>query len=654
MKRILVILFAVLLLSSCGKPAQKPSDYISPEKLPQATHSLSDVAISVSAFKNILFVQYPDRVERMDITSNSCETVLEAEGIVAVSCDGARLAVLKSQLLEIYDHDGSLIKSIPITGIDSPLFEKASKLFISGEAVVMSFSLDKSDSVYYVDTASGDIAMCDGILPSHDVRLINATLSDDGNILAMFGAHRSFAGGSYSAVEFDVSQMKAVSITETDSPGVIGLDGNVYTLQNQLSPEAFLSIIAEYPNGEKENVMYMSRESLNDHGIDIVGGKLIYADGENFMLYWESECKVMSTSISDRSLVILAPEGTNLESLALEFQMKTGASVRIRTYNDSYSQVIRTKIMAQDDDFDLFVTNDVALLDVILQKDAFYPLDSFEGVVYNFDNILADGVREFMTDDAGLFGVPMKVYYWGAQSLVSDSIAELSANPTVAELLELGNSLAGSGKKLFVDRFVPARMVMNYIDDMLYKEGEVNTQELEELFAELKRLNDMGTLCDGDAHSLLTYGSTGFSALDIMSYNGESSFRIAPTRDGRVYLEPAQAVLMNKHSQNKDLAAEFIKLITSGEVLYSHNNLGVLLGNDIKKNPSYSSFTESQKELLEFSVSLYANARPSKADGIDGLVQFIAQSISELFDENMTAHEVAEEITRKVEYVYFE
>lgn len=343
-----------------------------------------------------------------------------------------------------------------------------------------------------------------------------------------------------------------------------------------------------------------------------------------------------------------------MKDIAIRYTVKTGRQVVMLSYSgEEYNDRLRTKLLAGESDFDLFVS-DSSLLPSILENNAYEPLDSYKHLTDNFDNVLAEGVRNMMTADEGLFGVPMSINFWGC--LEHEDDYGIPQDWTIKELFDLCERIP-KGKKVFRDRFMLTRTVINHIEDTIYKDESIDKKELSDFLRQLKEYNSRGILCDGDSEPILTYGIAFFTAdnLEINDVDNKVP-NIAPTKNGTKYLEIRETMLLNRNSENKEAAAEFLTIMTSEDIIYNNADFGILIGKDAEKNSCYAGLSDVKKEALEYSMTMYQNAKPAKlATVANDFSQFIADEIvTPLFDGQLTPEEAADKVIDEVEYTYFE
>ena len=691
MKKYFSVILSILIalsLVSCGNTFTfECSEYIISKPLPLSGVKLDYVPQSLASYKNIAFALADGKVERIDIVSGARETVLDSSSAIAIGCDGGRLVAVSSSAVSVYDYDGERFAQIPLEATIGGIADIA----IGGNCVVFADTA-KPSKIYYADLKAETVTLLPDTwrIGARDAQVARVDISSDGAVCLSYSYNHGLAGSSLRVIGYDIESDAILSKLDPGASaqyGAFSSAGEFYYIENYNSGTRTVSAWRQFiskisVDGTSSNVMMIDNDGLKELGIepkdfyrynssDPFGSyeviiptdrySLEYADGESFVVWNQTAGTVaaFSTDSELEALVLLVPDDYtkyDLNELIVKYTVKTGRQVVTVSYpQEEYDDRLRTKLLAGDSDFDLFISN-AELLRSILENTAYQPLDGYEELTENFDNVLADGVRGLMTADGGLFGVPMRINFWGCLKLTGEY--NVPQSWTTAELFELCDNIP-DGKRVYGDRFMLTRTIFNYIEDMIQKDGGIDKQELSGFFGKLKEYNDSGVLCDGDNDPILTYGAVFFSMPELQFNDVENQvMTIAPTRSGTKYLELGRTMLMNRASESKDFAAELLTLMTSPEVVYNNDDFAhilSLMGRDIKRNSCYNGLTDSKKEILEYSMSMYQNSRPSKLDSAEGLPQFIAYDVVEcLFNGDITPDEAAQKVIDEVAYVYFE
>ncbi len=682
---ILLSILSILMLVACSKQEIifESSAYISAESLPLVGIKLDCQPQDLTAYKNIAFVLAEGKVARLDLVNNTSQTVLEDPSVIAIACDSSRFAAVSPSQVCVYDYDGTLLASVPIEAETSQIVDIA----INKERVVFAHRAKSVDEIYCADLNEMTLTL----LPSgwnagvKNAQISRTSLSSSGALLVNYCHNFSMAGYDLRTVVYSIENSAVssyIDVSAVADNGCFDPDGEFYYIETYYTElKEWNQFITKLSNdGASSTVMLVDNDGLKKLGVEPqeifeyesnFSGKTVttrhvlddysleFADGESFVI-WNKTANTLAAFSADTDtepLVLLTSDVTDgtehwLKALVIEYTAQTSRQIEIKYCSEEdYENSVRTKLLAKDTDFDLFIA-DAALLRSVLENSAYEPLDGYESLSANFDSVLADGVRELMSTDDGIFGVPLTVSFWGCLEQLGES--DIPDSWTVQDMFLACESLTGSDKKLFRDRFMLTRTVWNCVEDMVQKDGTIDEEELSGFFATLKKYNDAGVLCDGDKENILTYGLLpyNYGTLKVNDFEGRTII-FAPTRSGTRYLEVEKTILINRSSENKDAAAEFLTLMTSEGVVYDNEYL--MIGADITKYTYYESLDDAKKEILQFQNTTYQNAKPSFLEIIDGLPQFIADEIvSQLFDNKITPQKAAERIKRYVAYVYFE
>ncbi|MBQ8624076.1 MAG: extracellular solute-binding protein [Oscillospiraceae bacterium] len=680
---VIIIVLALTLASCTDTKTYELSDYISSEPLKLTGIKLEGEVQSLSAYKNIAFMLCDGNITRLDLLNKNSQVILEDSTALAIACDGSQLVTVSPSQVCVYDYDGALLTSIPIETEISEIIDVA----IDKECVVLAHRAKSADEIYCADLNEMTLSL----LPSgwnvgvKNAQISKLSLSSSGTLLVSYRHNFSMAGYDVRVVQYSIENNAVSSYLDVSAVadnGCFDNNGELYYIDTYYTDHSIWNqfITKESSDGTSSNIMLVDNEGLKAIGIEpqeifthdhenidgtittqtvLDDYSLEYADGENFVV-WNKTANTLaafSANTEVAPLVLLTSDAVGeiefwLKSLIIEYTAQTGRQVVIKSYHEGdYESSVRTKLLAQDTDFDLFIA-DTALLRSVLENSAYESLDAYEGLSANFDNVLADGVRELMSTDEGLFGVPLTVSFWGCLELVEE--ADIPKDWSLQDMFSVCESLEGGDKKLLRDRFMLTRTVCNYVEDMVQKDGAVNEEELSEFFATLKKYNDTGVLCDGDKEYVLTYGLVPYNYGTLNANDFEGSIMVlAPTRSGTRYLEVEKTMLINRSSESKEVAAELLTLMTSEDVVYDNECL--MIGADVTKYTYYASLDDAKQEMIEFTSKTYQNAKPSFLGIIDGLPQFIADEVmNPLFDGEITPEEAAEKLKSHVAYVYFE
>ena len=691
MKRLLSVVLASLILiafSSCAKGEEKLSEHISQTPVELSALKLDYDHVSVCAYKNIVFALKGNSLVRYDLATGE-NTVIAVVGSDyqprVIGCSGYNVAVIDDKNITVYDYDGNSLSIYPhLISDETEIVDVA----VSDDYVIVAgrtASLDSIVAYNYADKDWEPKVLSNEWKPSDDARIARLGVSDDGVLYVNSDYGFDFYSALNNLCEIRISSgnVKYSGDTGNVSPeGCFGRDGVFYALDSSVDGDSSLvQFIREFDREDLtfSDIVLVDNESLYEKGVkpaeievyDLpeiglynqtkLGDdySLEYADGSSFTIYNDTTSTLVAFTKDEslKPLTILIPANENAETFriwAKEYMLNTGRQVVIDTYPpERYIDNMYTKLMAEDDDYDIFFA-DPALLKSILDSSMYVPLNDYEDIVYNFDNVYAEGIRELMSVDGNIFGIPMEVSILCPLDITDDSYS-VSDYPTVDELFELCESLKGSGKKAFRARNLLSKTIENILNDMIYGDGDIDEDRLAQYLEKFKSYNDAGVLCDGDTEAVISWGVIGFDYLNLKMNEFEGRHIVAsPTVDEHQYLSVNATALINKSSQNIDAAAGFMAILSGESVVYDNANFGRLFGRDVEKNSSYSELSEGQRQNAAYAASLFENSRIDVLDAVEGVPDYINEVIGRLFDGDITPQDAAKKLKNKVARAIFE
>lgn len=676
----------LITLVSCGKKTAPVSEHISQTAIPLSAITLNYAPTSLCAFKNIAFAIYDNKIIRYDVTDGSEEVIVaitDGSELLAVGCNSYYVAAVSDVYIYVYDYDGHTVALYP---------HSMSNITVSDVAVssdYVAFGCTSRDiygiCVYDIDEMKISVIPSDEWKADEDAIPRRIDLSEDGDMYINMDHNLGPYGGSNTVCEYRIKSGKVRYSAETDviSPnGCFDSEGNFYALDSYLNDDSeFLQFISEFDRDELvfSDIALVDNDALYEKGITPVDVEILdrpeiglydrtivyddyyleYADGDNFTIYNETANVIISFTrdTSLEPLIVLMPDSNyvhNFRSWAAEYMVQTGRQMIIQTYPaEKYIDNMYTKLMAEDSDFDVFFA-DESLLSSVIGSSMHVPLDSYEGIVYNFDNVYTEGVKEFMSTDDGIFGVPLQISFSGPLEIFDDSCT-LPEMPTIDDIFALCDSLEGSGKKAFTMRTLLFKTVRNIVEEMIYQDGAIDEEVLAGYLERLKGYNDAGVLCDGEGEGIIGWGMIPFDFINLKIGNLEGRRIIAsPTVGETKYMALSATAIINPASQNIDAAAELLELLSSEYVVYDNINYGLIIGKDPEKNPDYASLTDLQKGYVELVLSLYEHSKPERLGAIDDMTEFVNETVADLFDGKISSEKAADKIASKVTHAILE
>lgn len=676
MKRLIIIkLFACVtaivlclgLLTACGEKALVTSKYISNARLEEGFIELESNPQSMTACKNIAFVLSGNVVSRYDLVTKEPVEIIKDFDIKAIACDEYRLAAYCDGIIKLYDYDGALLDEVKIT----EEIENPNKIFLSGSEAIIATLDAPINRLYYVNLKTKKTVLLpntwtDG---SRD-GMVKSISINDGKLDINFIYNCKSMNYSCKYVRYDIESDSIEDSRDLHSNGYYCKNDDLvyYSYSHEFSGMPYFEIKAVTANEAERRVYVFDKAKLEFSDIyDIPTAEVIYTDGTDFILHEQNKRnRIIFASVSEiKPLVIYTPVGADMSlySMATVYANKMGKPVIFETIPaDEYSDRLRTKLLAGDDDFDLFWVDEPNLLRSILANTAYEPLNGYDSIMSDFNNMY-DGVKSLMTDDESVFGIPYSIaIMWGNTFNVDYDIPEFW---NYEDMYRVCDELIGTDKALFIEKECILSIINHFIQDSITMDGDVDEKELAELLDNIKKYYDLGVFSkDGDESktNILGYGINYFTPFvyleSIESYESGIKAISYPTRSGYSYLPVNVTLMMNRNSAAKNEAAELLAEIASEENIYNQKVFeNCILGKDVTKNSNYNEWSEGDIELIKFAGDIYANSKlltvGTRAQSAFLLFDDNAP-LADMFDGIITPEEAAKRICDYVNYTYFE
>ncbi len=660
MKRLIAVLFVVMVfLSACGETRQ--SEYISSDTLSDAIYDIDEAVTQIAVCNNLAFLLGSEKITRLDLISGE-RSVIEIEGI-ALGCDASRLFAITDNKLLVCSHDGTELDSVSIG------FEiKSGKICAEGDTVLISADNDTwyglQSRLYRVNLKKKTCAPMDNSWTDSDYFRVRSLSCREGvaDIVYAYSLDAVSGSSQFRAASFDLKDNKVISQFDLpdNTSACIGRDGNAYYSSSFIKNGTKNSVVMYTPDRLSSIVRYIPESICGDAYIT----SEIFVTECGYVLWSDLNSSIITLSLPDsnEAVTVLAPETLtyDLETISSLFEAEYGTAVTVSRYPDEiYSDKLKTKLLAGDDDFDIFIvdSSDRLLLDSILRNHAYSSVDE----LYDAFDPLYSGARGLMTDsDGSLFGVPIGFNGYNIMEKSADVI--LPERFTHSQLAEVCDSLP-EGYVLFSDPYPLIRLVTDHIQEGHINEGNVSEQGLAELYAELKRLNDSGRLFAADFSGKKNSGSAlkysygyfaGVLANPDLSFS-EGKLMTLPTVSGTSYISLDSCIMINLNSRKKDSAVNYLGFTLSEDIIYNNSlNPFMLMGRELVRNSNYSGFSPSQIEYLENISAYLSDIRPYTilTDELDSLLR--DEILPGLFSGNITSEEAAEKTVSFINYTVYE
>ncbi len=667
MKRILAVVICIsCFLCSCSKASIR-SEYVSDESFIDSAYSFDDEIIGLVFTKNLAFLRTQTSVIRLNMV-NGERSALDISA-KAIGADVSRLFAICDKKLNIYTHSGEIISSY-----DLDLEIESGNIYAEDDFLLIESEIQTwyglQSELFSFDLTSKEFKCIEDWKQGSDYGRIKYLQINDGtaHIVYAYSINAYLGLSEYKAIDLEIKTNKILSET---------------VFHNNISPyydyadDSFFNHEVTIQNGKKSTVMKYNLDGTSEVAVHIPKelyagcewgnsfiANVIYKSGDSFAL-WDSNNQVLLTvtpQANNKIIRIIAPEGLNFdfETHGMQFTEKTGISVKVVKYpQDKYGDILITKILADDSNFDLFVvTNDAdLLLESILDKEAYQPISGI-----SFD-ALYDGIKGMMTSEHDgietIFGVPISFDIFNAMEKCEDY--DIPSTMSYREMFDLCKTLP-DGYALMQDPYAAVRLVMDFVQESHRVKKGINSDELEELLTEILASYESGKLFATDLEGNqiakpILKNTYGYFYSMVTNATAPVNYKIVriPTCSDTTYIDLRACIMMNLNSQNYDIATQYLADIISEETVYNNDlNFANMFGRDVEKNSVYSDLSEDSRERLSYVPMLLKSAKPYTIKANE-LTEFIREYVvSPMLAGDISVEDAADLISRQVKYMIYE
>ena len=489
----------------------------------------------------------------------------------------------------------------------------------------------------------------------------------------------SAAGDSYKLYRFDLKKEETLFECEVpyfDSAFYDNKSGTYYYSSGRDINKYDFEIM----NGVK-----ISTTSKADYKSDEIDEFYLFFDkivcNDNNYILWSQRYNLIIVKeplVTDQSIVIYKPKFigdlNKLTPVINQFKSEYNCEVYIVEYeNDKYTDKLRTKLLANDTDFDIFILIDPTaemLLYSILTNGAYEPLNEYSGVVENF-SLMFDGYSDIMAYNGNMFAVPMDISPVGCYAVTENFQKYGYDIPgqfwTYDDLWALCDEMLNKGQdKLTV---FPYNVYHRFIAD--FAQNAVNTGNLDKtaltnLMSQVKKYESAGVLFgdveDGNEYLLnYTYDYNYFryfvfpDSYDSRQPYPENGITQTPSVGGTNYSVLHQCVMINKSSQNKAMAAKFLEVLTNETYLYTKDVFtDTLLASDLEKHEMYGEWGERELSYLNKAGEMLKGSKLYTIDHME-LGSYVFENVrDDFFNGTIPLNEATDLIYNYIYYLCFE
>ncbi len=690
-KTITIIIITALLLSlvSCGANTDSPSIkndvYSSSSPLPSAVFDIpSDVKdMAISEDGASLYLLYSDKITLFDLSDGTETEHCDAASADFIYADSGKIYTYSANEDMIYVYsNGALEKDIQCNFNT----ESIDRIFVyKNHFILVANDTGKSypeSNLYYANLENGSSKKLGRTYCGEDSfsHIVSADFKNENTIVIL----------SYAKSNGEVCKLYEYNVVEDKQLSHELLPFALAHAEYSPSENSFIGMrtveqIWEYDIETKETIELANRSDYE--GYENKYGTEKFLLGAGCAVIWDniSNSVVITELKSDKDPLVIYTDNFShlrLSSVKEKFESKYGIPVQIVQYGnvgqeydtEIYENKIKTKLLAKDSDFDIYLLNTPhkdGFLDSALKKGVYVPLEEFEGVSDNFDNMY-DGVREMMSYEGHIFGIPLSLYMPNLVK-IDDKYSHVLGN-IEDKLLSFDNiwKICDEISKSNAEENAMGRpqMILNFIEPFIQaslSSGKINSSELTEMLTEIKDYYDKGTLffeygLDADMGfkiPMVLNGAPNFFSYYITSEQKlvteypETGFALHYSYNDVMYQTIEEIMMANPYSDNKDAIGKFMELVTDEEVIYDLSiHRGVMLGKELSRYSRYDLWNEAEIYCLERLPAIYKHSKVYTVS-MDDIEKYIEKEILEdFYTGKISPEKAAKKICDYVEYTY--
>ncbi len=399
--------------------------------------------------------------------------------------------------------------------------------------------------------------------------------------------------------------------------------------------------------------------------------------GEEITVLYRNSPSTVETALPDYEIEFGWMNGA-MSRMNTQFEEENKIAVNAKGYaHDKFVENLRVKLLAGDDDYDVVMLEHAdELLASILNYNLYLPLETYDSISSGFNKYF-DGVRDVMSYDGHIFGIP---YYLTVEGFTSenDTIDKLNPDYTLDDFWSFCEE-SGSSRIMFCTTLTNHKPFYYIISSILedgMKKGDISPDTILECIETYMKYRKAGSLNlnppgDGPLRIIGGIGGTLSSNFDERDYKG---LRSLPTYDGKRYVNIESMAYINSKTKNADFAVQYLSMLVSDDYLawiteYQKSYLA-------KDKDSYFCFSPEPNKLeneyrrtklsgeenfymrgcnpflVENGGDLFVNAAPRIYTG--SLEDMINEVYDGLNEGKLTAEEAADKIYSEASYQLME
>ncbi len=595
-----------ILITSCGLQNSIPSN----EHENTNSYKMSDIpdGFYVLSQNDTAIYPYDDRIYAANSESGSIGYYNPASGMEYTKiaeypadniwADDENMIFLYDNVVTMMDMDGNIISEWKI---DLPE-EQISRSELCGSKdrifVILRTSVENADAQTFAVTIdrTGENVTTTELTGDYHLYSLMSVNHEKENSFILLATYRYANGNTLYPGVFRYDTDTAVLEYLYDFEGETNADyadGKVYSFTDSMT---VLQLAETSNQGENVNILrnigydtfYRQFNSAIGTENENMHYTSLYCTGYDYII-WNGRKHVMAvyslgTSSDGQTLNVIYPinEMTNdgiekayvgdAEYDMMWFEEQENCVVKAQMYPvTEYADRLRMKLLAGEEDMDIiYATNceEGDLLSAILRYQLYQPLENYASITENF-SVFADGVKEYMTYEGHLIGVP---YQFGTQGfIVTEEYKELGLPVPETDwtlddffaICEEAAEFCGNDVALSP---LPQSWIIKSLIQNSYTGGTVDYDLILDTVAKIYHYYKEGLFASyRNVETFLLNDRVNIPAQSWTHYSSEyfSTVVPVPTVDGKRYAPLSSFTFIYEKSLNVDLAVKYLTMLSS-------------------------------------------------------------------------------------------
>ncbi len=712
---IVILLLHSILVMSCGSQNGIPHG----SQISENFYKMSDIpdGFYVLSQNDTAIYPYDDRIYAANSESGSIGYYNPASGMEYTKIaeypadniwsDGENIIFLYDNVVTMMDMDGNIVSEwkidLPEEQIDrSELCGSKDRIF-----VILRTSAENADEQTFAVTIdrTGENVTTTELTGDYHLYSLMSVNHEKENSFILLATYRYANGNTLYPGVFRYDTDTAVLEYLYDFEGETNADyadGKVYSFTDSMT---VLQLAETSNQGENVNILrnigydtfYRQFNSAIGTENENMHYTSLYCTGYDYII-WNGRKHVMAvyslgTSSDGQTLNVIYPinEMTNdgiekayvgdAEYDMMWFEEHENCVIKAQMYPvTEYADRLRMKLLAGEEDMDIiYATNceEGDLLSAILRYQLYLPLENYSPITENF-SAFADGVREYMTHEGHLIGVP---YQFGTQGfIVTEEYKDLGlpvpeTDWTLDDFFAICEEAAEFCDEDTALSPLPQNWIMKALIQESYEKGSIDYEQIYNVTAKIYHYYNRGVFASyRNAETFLLNDRVNIPAQSWTHYSSEYFSTVVPTPTiaGKRYAALSSFTFIYAKSMNVDLAVKYLTML-SGEdfaakiddgktyFMKASDSYFYLIWGD-GWTGQYEKFTWNKEteelrgdngKLVELTSEIFPGTSIQTIDDAETDIK-LDEIFGQLFADTITVEEAAEAIVSFVKYRYFE